>query len=408
MTDPKLTKPIAYKSPLSILFSDGAFLRLWVAGGLSNCMRWVEILISGLYTYELTRSAFAVSLVLMSRALPMLLMGAVSGAVAESLNRKYLLMAGQVVTALGGITIALLSGTGALSLWHLWANGLVGGLVWTNEHATRRRMVAETAGPETIVPAVAFDSMTGSTTRMVGPMLGGIFYQTIGLTAAYAIMAFFYVVAFYCVYGISYAQPRRALVAGRLIGEIIEAAHIALSNPSLRAVLGVTLVMNIFGSSYNSILPAFGDITFHASAVEIGILAAAEPFGALLAGLVLLLRRGPQPGRRLLLWGSAAFLQVLVLATLAPMLWLAALLLVIGGLGNAAFASLQTGIVLMEAPVEARSRILGLITTCIGTGPLGVMAVGALADTIGPPTAIASFAILGLFGLAIVTLVTRR
>ena len=117
----------------------------------------------------------------------MLLMGALSGAVAESLNRKYLLMAGQVLTALGAISIATLSALGWLSLWHLWMNGLIGGLVWTNELATRRRMVAETAGPERIVPAVAFDTTTGSTTRMLGPMLGGVLYETLGVTAAYGI-----------------------------------------------------------------------------------------------------------------------------------------------------------------------------------------------------------------------------
>ena len=108
MTDPAIPQT-AQPSPLRVLLSDRAFLKLWGAGGLTNSMRWVEMLVSGLYAYELTRSAFAVSLVLMARALPMLLMGALSGAVAESLNRKYLLMAGQVLTALGAISIATLS-----------------------------------------------------------------------------------------------------------------------------------------------------------------------------------------------------------------------------------------------------------------------------------------------------------
>ena len=399
---------MADPAPLRVLLSDRAFLKLWGAGGLTNSMRWVEMLVSGLYAYELTRSAFAVSLVLMARALPMLLMGALSGAVAESLNRKHLLMAGQALTALGAITIAILSALGWLSLWHLWFNGLVGGLVWTNELATRRRMVAETAGPERIVPAIAFDTTTGSTTRMIGPMLGGVFYETIGVTAAYVIASALYLIALVLVSTVIYSQPRRALVPRRLLSEVAEALRIALTHPALRAVLGVTLVMNIFGFSYNSILPAFGDRAFGASAIQIGFLAAAEPLGALISGLALALRRGPQAGRGLLLLGSTAFLFVLALAALAPTLWLAALLLMLGGFGTAAFSSLQTGIVMMQAPVEARSRILGLTTTCIGTGPLGVLALGALADGIGPPFAIAGFALLGLVFLALVGFATRR
>lgn len=396
------------RSPVRDLLADGAFVRLWAAGGMTNSMRWVEMLVSGLFAYELTGSAFAVSLVLMSRALPMLTAGALAGALAESLDRKRLLMAGQAATAAGAIVIAILSATGQLALWHLFLNGLLGGLVWTNELATRRRMVAEAAGPHRIVQAVAFDTMTGSTTRMVGPLAGGIFYQTVGVTAAYVIASAIYVLAFLLVMGVAHTQERRRLIASRLVGDVAEALRIALSMPALRLVLGVTIAMNVFGFSYTAILPAFGAIAFQASPVEIGLLAAAEPFGALLAGLAIALRRGPPPGRLAFALGSAGFLAVLCVAALAPGLWMAALLLMLGGIGTACFASLQTGLVMMQAPIEARSRILGLTTTCIGMGPIGVLVVGALADAFGPRAAIAGMAMAGLVALAMAATLSRR
>lgn len=403
-----MSAPGPERSPVRDLLADAAFVRLWAAGGLTNSMRWVEMLVSGLFAYELTGSAFAVSLVLMSRALPMLTAGALAGAVAESLDRKRLLMAGQGATAVGAVLIAALSASGHLALWHLFLNGLLGGLVWTNELATRRRMVAEAAGPHRIVQAVAFDTMTGSTTRMVGPLAGGIFYQTVGVTAAYLIASAVYVLAFMLVAGVSHAQERRMLVVRRLVSDVAEAGRIALRMPVLRLVLGVTIAMNVFGFSYTAILPAFGALAFQASPVEIGLLAAAEPFGALLAGLGLALRRGPPPGQRTLAIGSAGFLVVLAAAALAPSLPLAALLLMLGGIGTAAFASLQTGLVMMHAPIEARSRLLGLTTTCIGMGPIGVLVIGALADGLGPRTAIAMMALAGLAALALVAVLTRR
>ncbi|WP_272877343.1 MFS transporter [Neoroseomonas eburnea] len=390
------------------MLADPAFLRLWGAGGLTNSMRWVEMLVSGLFAFELTGSAFAVSLVLMSRALPMLTAGALSGAVAESLDRKKLLMAGQATTAAGAIIIAMLAATGGLALWHLFLNGMLGGLVWTNELATRRRMVAEAAGPHRIVQAVAFDTMTGSTTRMVGPLVGGVFYQTVGVAAAYGIAALLYVCALLLVAGVEHRQERRILMPRRLVSDVMQAVRIALAHPSLRLVLGVTVAMNVFGFSYTAVLPAFGAIAFEANPAEIGLLAAAEPFGALLAGLALALRRGAPPGRMAIAIGSAGFLVVLALAALAPGLWQAAALLMLGGIGTAAFASLQTGLVMMEAPIEARSRILGLTTTCIGMGPVGVLVVGALADGFGPRAAIAGMAVAGLAALAAVLSVTRR
>lgn len=396
------------RSPVRELLADPDFRRLWGAGGLTNAMRWVEMLVSGLFTYELTGSAFAVSLVLMARALPMLTAGALAGALAESLDRKRLLMAGQGAQAAGALAIAALAAADWLAPWHLFLNGVIGGLAWTNEMATRRRMVAECAGPHRIVQAVAFDTMTGSTTRMVGPLAGGLFYQGIGVTAAYVIAAGFYLLALSLVRGAAHSQERRVLVPSRLLAEVAEAARVAFAHPALRMVLGVTVVMNVFGFSYSGILPAFGDIAFHASPVEIGLLAAAEPFGALLTGLALALRRGAQPGRGLLAAGTGGFLVVLVLAAFAPTLPLASLLLMVGGMGTAAFASLQTGIVMMQAPPEARSRILGLTTTCIGTGPLGVLVIGALADAHGPRLAITAMALVGLAGLGLVMILTRR
>jgi MFS family permease len=396
------------RSPIRDLLADPGFRRLWGAGGLTNAMRWVEMLVSGLFTYELTGSAFAVSLVLMSRALPMLLMGALAGALAESLDRRRLLMAGQAAQAAGALIIAALAGLGLLAPWHLFVNGAIGGLAWTNELATRRRMVAEVAGPHRIVQAVAFDTMTGSTTRMVGPLAGGLFYQTVGVTAAYLIAGALYLVALLMVHGAAHSQERRAFRPSRLLAEVAEATRIAFAQPMLRMVLGVTIVMNVFGFSYTGILPAFGAVAFQADPLGIGLLAAAEPFGALLTGLALALRRGAPPGRFLLAAGTGGFLGILVLAAQAPSLPIAALLLLAGGLGTAAFASLQTGIVMMQAPPEARSRILGLTTTCIGTGPLGVLVVGALADAHGPRLAIAGMAIAGLAGLALVMAATRR
>ncbi|WP_137125138.1 MFS transporter [Roseomonas sp. HF4] len=396
------------RSPVRDLLADAAFVRLWGAGGLTNSMRWVEMLVSGLFAYEVTGSAFAVSLVLMSRALPMLTAGALAGAIAESLDRKRLLMAGQALTAVGAIAIAALAATGQLALWHLFLNGLLGGLVWTNELATRRRMVAEAAGPERIVQAVAFDSMTNSTTRMVGPLAGGIFYQTVGITAAYVIASVVYVAAFLLVAGVVHRQERRVLIVRNLLPDVAAAARIAWRHPALRLVLGVTVAMNVFGFSYTAILPAFGAIAFEASPVQIGLLAAAEPFGALLAGLALALRRGRPPGRVAFAVGSTGFLVVLAAAALAPSLPAAALLLMLGGLGTAAFASLQTGLVMMEAPIEARSRILGLTTTCIGMGPFGVLTVGALADGFGPRLAIAAMALAGIAVLAAMAVIARR
>lgn len=396
------------EKPLRRLLATPDFVRLWLAGGLTNTMRMQEILVAGVFAYQVTGSALAVSLVLMVRALPMLLMGALAGALAESLDRKRLLMGGQACACAGAFTVALLSATGNLALWHLALSGFVSGLVWTNEHATRRRMVAEVAGPQAMVPAVALDTTTGSTTRMIGPMLGGLFLQVLGLTAAYLVAGLLYGAAFLLVHRVRYDQEPRPFVARHIPMEIAAAIRLALRHPIIRAVLGVTIVMNAFAFSYTAVLPAYGRLVFGATPFEIGLLAAAEPAGALLGGLLMASGRGAFAGVRGFVAGSAGFAALLLAASFVPVYGVVAALLFLGGVGTAAFAAHQTALVILDAPPEARSRLLGLITTCIGTGPFGVLMIGAVADLLGPAPAISIMAGLGLLGLVAIGVSVRR
>ena len=363
------------------------FRRLWMLGGVANTMRWLELLIAGLWTYQATQSALMVGAVAMMRSLPMLLLGAVAGSLAERLDRRLLLLGLQSTAAVGAGVVALLAFTGLLQPWHLMVHGLVAGLSFAGEMATRRRMVADAAPPEDVVPAIALDSLTSSTTRCVGPLLGGVLFDALGLAIVSAIACALHLAAIGLLLRVG-TQPRRISAQGAgLFGGIGEAARFALREPNLRLVLALTLVMNIFVFSYVGILPAFGAVAFGASGAAIGLLAAAEPFGALLGGLWLALRGRRDGGGLAFVLGSLAFLITLLLAALSPFYLLAWGLLALGGLGTARFVTMQTALVMTSAPAEIRSRVLGLVTTCIGTGPAGVLALGALADALGPRAA---------------------
>ena len=73
------------------LLATPGYARLWFAGGVGNSMRWLELLVAGVYTFELTHSAFQVALVTVARSLPMRLSARWPGVLGEALNRKRLL-----------------------------------------------------------------------------------------------------------------------------------------------------------------------------------------------------------------------------------------------------------------------------------------------------------------------------
>src|SRR6201995_562928 len=93
---------------LRALFS-ATFLRLWAIGGCVNAMRWFEVLTAALFTLDATGSGLAVAVVSAARTMPMLLLGAFAGVMSEAVNRKHVLLIGQIVSSLSSATIAVLA-----------------------------------------------------------------------------------------------------------------------------------------------------------------------------------------------------------------------------------------------------------------------------------------------------------
>lgn len=387
--------------PLRRLFANPDYVRLWAVGGLANAMRWVEILVAAVFTWEMTGSALAVSLVAVLRSLPMFLAGAAAGAIAEVLDRRRLLMLGQGMVATTTLILAWLAWTGRIEIWHIALANLLGGLAWTGEMAARRRMVSEAAGERLVVQGMALDSTTSNTTRMAGPLIGGLVYQTLGLAAAYLLAACCYLAALALLSRVRMQQDRRRFAAGQVLADMADGVRVVARHRPLQAVILVTVAMNVFGFCYTAVLPALGTEAFAASPFQIGMLTAAEPAGALVTGLALAARRGVPMAPGLMIGGAVGFLVALLALPFMPGLWMAVALLMLGGIGTCLFATLQTAIPVTMAPPEARSRVLGLVTTCIGMGPVGVLAIGVLADASAPGTAIILMALGGLVVFAV-------
>jgi MFS family permease len=384
------------------------FLRLWLVGASANAMRWLELLVSGLFAYEATGSALAVTGVVALRQLPQLLFGAFAGAISEAVNRKLIVMLALVVPAIVSTLLATLATTGQLALWHVAVANFVSGTMWATEMSTRRRMVGEVAGHDRIVPAIALDSVTNAATRMIGPLLGGIAFQWLQMKGAYTLTALVQFAGAFVLAGLVHPQMTRRLALARIPADIAEGLGFARTRPTILLVFGMTIVTNAFAFSYSGLVAPLGLGAFGVSPTLVGLLAAGEPVGALLGGAAIaagLLRMD----RRLAFAGGAAlFMVALIVMALSPSYWLALAVLILGGFGTAGFGNMQSTLMLTEAPIEVRSRLMGIVTVCIGTGPLGVLLAGVLSDQIGPRGAILVMASLGLAATVVLGAALRR
>jgi len=393
---------------LRALLSSAGFLRLWSIGGCVNTARWFEVLAAALFTLDATGSGFDVALVSAARTMPMFLLGAFSGVVTEAVNRKHVLMFGQMLTCLASASVALLAWAGVARPWHVAVAALVAGVVWSTEMATRRRMVGECVDGWLVSRALALDTMSNSLTRLLGPMLAGVIYQRLGLAGAFGLSACVYALAACLSAGLAYRQSIRRVILGNVARELAEGVRFVRGDLVISGVLAVTIAMNLLGFPYNALVAPIGRMVFGVSPALVGVLAASEAFGAFLGGAWLTTREPTMNGRVLMVGGSILFLACVAAMPLAPGFWIACLLLAIGGFGSAAFANMQTSLIVLHTPVQIRSRLMGLLTVCIGMGPLGIVLIGTIADVVGPLLAIDITAATGLVAVCVVGIVWQR
>ena len=386
----------AMDSPIRELLRSPDFLRLWLVGAFANAMRWLELLVSGLFAWEVTHSALAVTVVVALRQIPQLLFGAFAGAISEALNRKLIVMASLLGPAIVSTVLATLATMGELQLWHVAIGNLLSGTMWASEMSTRRRMVGEAAGPHRIVNAIALDSATSAATRMVGPLLGGMAFEWLHMRGAYTLTALVQFLGAFAMSGLVYAQVTRRLNLMRIPHEIVEGLRFAWTKPTFLPVFGVTIVTNAFAFAYSGLVAPLGLAAFNVSPALVGLLAAGEPLGALIGGALIAMGVVRMDRRLAFAGGAALFMVALIVMALSPSFWFAFAILVLGGFGTAGFGNMQSTLMLTEAPPEVRSRLMGVVTVCIGTGPLGQLAAGAISDQIGPRSAVIVMAVIGL------------
>jgi MFS family permease len=378
------------------LLAAPTFMRLWAIGGCVNAMRWFEVLAAALFTLDVTGSGFAVALVTAARTMPMFLLGAFAGVMSEAVNRKHVLVIGQLVTAGTSASVAILAALGLARPSHVAIAALVAGTVWSTEMATRRRMVGESVEGKLVPRALALDTVTNSVTRMIGPITAGALYQFAGLAGAFAASAAVYLFAALLGTGLRYRQVTHPIVLTQVPRDLAEGLAFARGHVMIAGVLLVTMAMNFLGFPYAALIAPIGRQHFMVSPTLVGVLAAAEATGALLGGLRLASGDPPGSGRVLMVGGSLLFLVCVALMPLSPSFPIAVALLTLGGIGSAAFANMQTSLIIMHAPPFVRSRLMGLLTVCIGMGPLGILLIGTIASQLGPLVAVDVMALSGL------------
>ena len=270
-----------------------------IAMGFAQQMVAVAV---GWQVYGISRNPLHLGLVGLAEFLPLPLLALPSGAIADRLSRKLVLIVALAFdAAIAGLLIVVSLG-GADTLWPFLALAFASGCAAALGNPAARSM------PPTLVPlhlltsALAIRSTVGQATVVTGPAIGGLLFS-IQPELAYATGAALFLVA---IVAVSTIRPRAIeqapeLVAGTRLTALFAGLRFVRRTPVLLGAISLDLVAVLFGGAV-ALLPLFARDILEVGPVGLGILRSAPAVGALVAGIMLTRRPlGERAGRTLLI-----------------------------------------------------------------------------------------------------------
>ena len=401
-------------APVFSVLQNRDFRAIWYVGTLRELSKRMELLVLGWLILQATQSPLQLGLVLVFNNLPRPALSFFTGFIADRFNRWRILMVSQVINTLVAATILILIFTDTIAAWHVYAAVFLQGATKSLEDPSRRTGILDIVGERRLVNALSLDTLSNTSGKMLGPLLGGVMIDTSGpfisswlggisvetggFVGACGLILLIHLCDLVLMTRVRIPIKERPATAldpvWRSLGDAI---RYALSTPLLWGMLYVTIIMNALAFPLQQFIPDIGANYLGVGATLVGLLVAAEGIGQMAGAGAMASTRNLERHGLVFLLGSTAVLVMAISFVWSPWYMLAFMVLVIGGVGQSGFGTMQSTITMLSAPPEMRGRMVGLMSVCIGIGtPLGALAIGIMAEMLGTPMAITINAILGL------------
>jgi predicted MFS family arabinose efflux permease len=377
------------------------FRRFYVAQLLALVGGWMQTVAQAWLVLQLTDSPFKLGLISTLQFSPILMFSILTGAVADRLPKRRLLVATQTTLACQAVLLGALVGTGRVEYWHVAALGLALGFANVFDQPARQSFVVEMVGKGDVANAVALNSAAFNAARIVGPAVAGVLIARVGVGPVFFVNSAGFV-------GVILTLLRldaRGLPAGAgratMLEEILEGLRYARRTPRLLLAIGLVLIVSLCVFNFTVYVPLLARTVLGLGAEGFGFLMAALGVGAVAGALTVGGRGGGEGGVGRMFVSAALAFAALGGLGLSRHVWTAApLLFVTGYFGIMLMASCNTSMQL-EAPDALRGRVMSLYTWVTGgVFPIGAFLVGAISQAWGVSVAFLWNGTLGLVALA--------
>lgn len=361
------------------------YIFIWLATMFSSGGFWLQQVIVGWLTYEVTDSAFWTSVALGLDALPILFVGPVGGLLVDNFDRRKLMAfiyGYQAVVTLIFATVVL---TGNLQAWHIFAFIFFMGLAWVVTDPARMSLISNIVPREGLVNAFALNSMAFSVTRLATPAVGGVLIAVAGAGPALLVEAALQIGAVCAALAlrvVTIPKPRMNLVSVR--DGLLEGIRYVLNTPILLGLFALNAMpAMLIMPSVNGLMPVYAAEVFEVDARGLGLLVSAFGAGSTLGTFALASLGDIKAKGIALICGIIVTAVTTLIFSVNAFFPTAYLNLMIISAAMMMYFSVTSAVVQGTVPDEFRGRVTGLYMITWGLFPVGSLLAGWLAENLG-------------------------
>ncbi|MGN6557482.1 MAG: MFS transporter [Solirubrobacterales bacterium] len=356
---------------------------------------WMQTVAALWVVLSLTGSGVAVGLTTALQFLPMLLIGAWGGLLADRIPKRRLLMTTQALMAIPAVGLFAVTASGIVTPWMVYLAVFAMGSVNAIDNPTRQSFVIEMVGPDRVVNAVSLNSVIVQAARIVGPAFAGILIATVGVVPCFALNALTFVAMILALWRMDPARLHALPPAAPEPGAIRAGLRYVLRTPELLVPLALMALVGTLGFNFQVVLPLLAKFSFESGAMTYATLVSAMAVGSIVGALVNG-HRG-RTGPRLIAGGALAFGVAALGAAVMPSLAFEVPALMLLGAASVTFAATINSTLQLAVSPEMRGRVMALYSVVfLGSTPIGGPLTGWLAQSYDPRVALLLAAASGL------------
>ena len=354
---------------------------------LSGTAMQMEAVALGWLVLIRTDSPFLVGLIASAR-MALNFLALFSGAVADRMPRHLLVAAVMFIVSLLGLVMFTLLQSGRLEVWHIFALVLVGGLVRLFQMPASQSLVGDILPTDRISNGAALTTMGMNLNTIVGPLIGGFLFQSIGPQGVYAVIVVLNSLGGILALAIGRVQLSTRSKEDSVLRAMLEGLKYVKGQQVLWAILLFSVIINFTGwPLHTSLMPIFARDVLGTDSAGLGILMSTFGIGALIGSSVLGSVRDLKSAGKLLILSVIAWHATMLAFSASHSFYVSSSILLLTGMAFSSTQVLMLTVILRTTLPEFRGRILGLRSMAIYAYTFGSLNSGAIAGAWGAPLA---------------------